>query len=374
MSFQNFRQGTLYISSKMVGPEYIDFNARAILSLSEKKLDFVFGGARTGMMGLVSDLALAAGRKVSGVIPHKLAEAGMEHPKLTDLIFVDDMASRRREMTSRGDFIINFSGGVGTADEGVEAALWLHQGLHNKPVFFAAPNGFWDGVKSFFESLHENGLIDELTHSRLIFCDTPEMIASHLTKLDTEPAFNCLDEKTYQYDEDVLKDPHSPAFFDFSLKSDTSHPLEEFARLINVMIHNQILPDSIFMRPIAVLDPDGLFENTVEKWLNHMIEQGFALDHDKGTYTSAPTERELESKLAILVDRIEKIKSSGSYTAETLKSKWNNHNLDGIISQYKWHYLRIKDKYFHPSFEDSSQRSIPLWDVPKLTRDHDLGL
>ena len=366
MSFQNFRTGTLYVSSKMVGSSYIDYNAKAILSLAGNNMDFVFGGARTGMMGLVSDLALAAGRNVTGVMPHDLAEAGREHPKLEDIAFVDGMAPRRREMTSGGDCIINFSGGVGTADEGIEAALWLHQGLHNKPVIFAAPNGFWNGIEQFFNTLYKNDLIDDVTRSRVIFCDQPEAISDHLTRLDNDTIFSFLDENTYQCDEDVLKDPHAPAMFDFSLDNPQTHPLEELARLTNVMVYNQLYPDTEYMRPIAVLDPDGLFETTVKNWLDHMIDEGFALDHDKGTYVSAPTEKELKTKLAELTQRLEDIKASGDYTAETLRAKWNNNNLDVIVSQYCWYYLGIRDEFFHPAFEEVCQSTPPPWDVPSL--------
>ena len=58
----------------------------------------VYGGGRSGLMGIVADAALAAGAPVVGVIPRALVEKECAHRACTELHIVDSMHDRKRMM------------------------------------------------------------------------------------------------------------------------------------------------------------------------------------------------------------------------------------------------------------------------------------
>ena len=54
--------------------------------LAQQELSIVFGGSNRGLMGVVTDAALAYGGKVIGVLPDVLEGIETEHPNITKLI------------------------------------------------------------------------------------------------------------------------------------------------------------------------------------------------------------------------------------------------------------------------------------------------
>ena len=61
-------------------------------------LVLVYGGARVGLMGAVADAALAAGGRVSGVIPKALVDKELAHDGLSELHTVSSMHERKALM------------------------------------------------------------------------------------------------------------------------------------------------------------------------------------------------------------------------------------------------------------------------------------
>ena len=77
----------------------------------------VYGGSKTGTMGVVADGALGVGGKVIGYIPHHLNEREQQHAGLTECYVVDSMHERKMGMAKRSDAFIILPGGFGTLDE-----------------------------------------------------------------------------------------------------------------------------------------------------------------------------------------------------------------------------------------------------------------
>ena len=55
----------------------------------------VYGGSRSGLMGLLADSVLAAGGQVTGVEPRFFVEQELQHNGLTELIVTENMAQRK---------------------------------------------------------------------------------------------------------------------------------------------------------------------------------------------------------------------------------------------------------------------------------------
>lgn len=99
-----------------------------IISQVEKLMDLliaqnatlVYGGGRTGLMGLIADRFLEAEAPVIGVRPTKLIEDEDAHAGITQMIVVKDMFERKAKMMELADVFIALPGGVGTLDEMIE--------------------------------------------------------------------------------------------------------------------------------------------------------------------------------------------------------------------------------------------------------------
>ena len=111
---------------------------------AERGIDLVYGGGRVGLMGLLADTALAAGGKVTGIIPGHIVEMEVAHQTLTELIVVKTMHERKKMMFDRSDAFVILPGGMGTLDEMLEILTWKQLGLHKKPVIVANIEGYWD--------------------------------------------------------------------------------------------------------------------------------------------------------------------------------------------------------------------------------------
>jgi len=77
----------------------------------------VYGGSKSGLMGILADSVLAAGGRVTGVEPKCFLDAELQHEGLTELIVTEDMPARKTKMIELGDAFIAFPGGTGTLEE-----------------------------------------------------------------------------------------------------------------------------------------------------------------------------------------------------------------------------------------------------------------
>lgn len=66
--------------------------------LAERGLRLVYGGGKVGLMGALADACLAAGGKVTGVMPQSLVDKEIAHEGLTELHVVGSMHARKARM------------------------------------------------------------------------------------------------------------------------------------------------------------------------------------------------------------------------------------------------------------------------------------
>ena len=136
----------------------------------------VYGGGRSGLMGIVADSALAAGGQVIGVIPQGLVDRELAHPHLSQLHVVTSMHERKTLMADLSDGFVALPGGAGTIEEIFEQWTWAQLGIHLKPCAFLNIDGFYDHLIQFIQLTTEK----EFTHKRfsnaLISSDSIETI------------------------------------------------------------------------------------------------------------------------------------------------------------------------------------------------------
>ena len=115
-------------------------------AIAEQGLTLVYGGGRSGLMGVVADSAIQAGGQVIGVITNALVDRELAHTGLTALHVVNDMHERKTKMAELADAFIALPGGAGTLEEIFEQWTWSQLGIHQKPCAFLNIDGFYDGV------------------------------------------------------------------------------------------------------------------------------------------------------------------------------------------------------------------------------------
>ena len=130
--------------------------------IAERGQTLVYGGGRSGLMGIVADSALKAGGKVIGVIPQGLVDREFAHPDLTELHIVTSMHERKTLMADLSDGFIALPGGAGTIEEIFEQWTWAQLGIHLKPCAFLNVEGFYDGLLQFIQLTTDK----EFTRSR----------------------------------------------------------------------------------------------------------------------------------------------------------------------------------------------------------------
>lgn len=128
--------------------------------IGERGGQLVYGGGRSGLMGVVADATLAAGGRVVGIIPRTLVEREHAHRGCTELHVVETMHERKRIMAERADAFIALPGGIGTFEEFFETWTWRQLGYHNKPLGLLNQQGYYDALLRFIDHCVANGFMD----------------------------------------------------------------------------------------------------------------------------------------------------------------------------------------------------------------------
>lgn len=149
-------------------------------TLAENNVKVVYGGGRSGLMGIVADAALREGGQVHGIIPEYLADKEVSHDDLTQLDIVDSMHVRKQAMVDNSDAFIVLPGGLGTLDEFFEIMTWRQLGIHSKPIVVVNVDGFWSNLVKLVEHLIETKFALQQDRDNLIVIDDVSQIVEAL--------------------------------------------------------------------------------------------------------------------------------------------------------------------------------------------------
>jgi uncharacterized protein (TIGR00730 family) len=165
-------------ASGSVGDKYLKPAYAFGQTLAKHDVGVVYGGCSTGLMGAVADGCLDAGGEVIGVLPDVLGGREPGHPRLTQLLRVPDMHTRKAVMTAFAHAFVALPGGYGTLDELFEALTWRMIGTHAHPVALLDVDGYWTDLVKFLDKATGEKLV--APHAREFFFvehDVPRMLA-----------------------------------------------------------------------------------------------------------------------------------------------------------------------------------------------------
>jgi uncharacterized protein (TIGR00730 family) len=140
-------------------------------TLAEKGIRLVYGGGKTGLMGVVADAVLESGGEVIGVIIPSMNTLALAHTGLTKMDVVEGMHARKARMHELADGYIAMPGGFGTFDELFETVTWAQTGAHEKPVgLFNVRNYYAPLIAAIDHAVAEGFVFQE--HRDVLFCES----------------------------------------------------------------------------------------------------------------------------------------------------------------------------------------------------------
>ena len=151
-------------------PRYAAAAAAVGTELAGRGIDLVYGGGRLGLMGAVADAALAAGGRVTGVIPAGLVDRELAHRGVTDLRIVTTLHERKAVMAELADAFLALPGGLGTLEELAEVLSWAQLGLHAKPIGALDVGGFFRPLVADLDHAAAEGFVSD-RHRDLLLVD-----------------------------------------------------------------------------------------------------------------------------------------------------------------------------------------------------------
>lgn len=146
--------------------------------IGQHSMALVYGGGNKGLMSAVANATLAAGGKVTGVIPEVLTQWEHQHNGLTELFVVKNMHERKRMMYELCDAAIILPGGFGTMDELFEMVTWNSLNIHNKKIILLNSAGYYDALFVFINKMFEEGFLWADWKDRIKILETPNEIFS----------------------------------------------------------------------------------------------------------------------------------------------------------------------------------------------------
>lgn len=151
-------------------------------SLAAKDIELVYGGAKSGLMGVLADQVLNSGGKVTGIMPSHLFDKEIVHPNLTEMIEVGTMHERKAKMSELADGFIALPGGFGTFEELFETVSWAQIGLHSKPLALYNIAEYYAPLVQLIEHAIKAGFVPEDNRELFIDSNNPSSLLNEMER------------------------------------------------------------------------------------------------------------------------------------------------------------------------------------------------
>lgn len=140
----------------------------------------VYGGGRTGLMGIVANATKSAGGRVVGVIPQALVDKELANDTCDELHVVANMHERKAMMAERSHAFLALPGGIGTFEELFEIWTWRQLGYHSKPIGLLNVENYYSSLIAFLQSTTDQGFMQAWQMSLIHHTDKSQEILKYL--------------------------------------------------------------------------------------------------------------------------------------------------------------------------------------------------
>jgi uncharacterized protein (TIGR00730 family) len=179
---------TVYCGSNKGKNPVFEQGAKALAKeMIKRNLALVYGAGNVGLMGVIADEMLSAGKEVYGIIPQKLVDIEVAHRGCTELTVVETMRDRKWLMAEKGDGFIAMAGGIGTFEELFEIMTLNQLAYIQKPLALFNINGYYDQLIAFLKHACKEGFLHPAQLDLLIVADDPSEMLDRMAAF--EPAY-----------------------------------------------------------------------------------------------------------------------------------------------------------------------------------------
>ena len=178
----------VYCASGPRHPELLALAAKVGEAIADRGWTLVSGGGNVSAMGALATGARAHSGRTVGVIPKALVHKEMADVDADELVVTDTMRERKQVMEDRSDAFIALPGGIGTLEELFETWTAGYLGMHEKPVVLLDPDGHYDGLWAWLESLVEAGYVHPGALDRIVVTRDVEGALAVCAPIEEPPA------------------------------------------------------------------------------------------------------------------------------------------------------------------------------------------
>jgi uncharacterized protein (TIGR00730 family) len=138
----------------------------------------VWGGSDVGLMKVVADGVKEAGGRLAGVSVGFLS--GKARAEADEMVVAADLAERKKLLLANADAVVVMVGGTGTLDEATEILELKKHGHTDKPMVLLNTAGFYDGLKTQFHRMEDEGFLPLPLAELVRFADEPAEAMAYL--------------------------------------------------------------------------------------------------------------------------------------------------------------------------------------------------
>ncbi len=164
--------------------------------LAKNNYDIIYGGSSLGLMGEITENAKKLGSHITGVMPEKLHNLGIEPGPCCDFVLTKGMRERKTKMDELSQGIIALAGGFGTLEELSEMIVQKQLGYNFKPIVLLNTNGYYNNLVKFF---------DDIIDKKFAHIDSRKLYFIANTPLDVVEYLNNYKEEKINYIRDKIK-------------------------------------------------------------------------------------------------------------------------------------------------------------------------
>ena len=148
--------------------------------LAENGIELVYGGGAVGLMGVIARACKTAGGKVTGIITEHLMESEQGWDGCDELIIVDSMRQRKRQLVDLAEGFLVLPGGLGTYEEFFETLVGRLLEEHRKPIGILNDRGHFDPMMAMLRDGIDKGFITEPTMELVLIDDDATSLLQRL--------------------------------------------------------------------------------------------------------------------------------------------------------------------------------------------------
>lgn len=148
--------------------------------IGKRKLNVVYGGSTSGLMGDFADTAIKLGCEVFGVITKEISKIEKPHQNLKELYITNTIQERKAKMFDMSDAFLVLPGGLGTLEEIFEIWNAAKIGLHKKPMGILNINGYFNKLFDFLSHCSNEGFVKEEKIHLVKVSDSPAALLNEI--------------------------------------------------------------------------------------------------------------------------------------------------------------------------------------------------